>query len=87
MQLTPEQRQKIGSNNGLVITAVVKQSPAYLADILNSNILVKIDNTEVYDKSSFESAIRRNDGKKVSVLLIRDGKEISKEVKLNPRPE
>jgi hypothetical protein len=85
-ELTPELRQKIGSNKGLLVIAVEKQSPAFRADILNGDILIKINNKEIYDQSTLESACRPNAENKVPILLMRDGKEIVKEVALNPVP-
>jgi membrane-associated protease RseP (regulator of RpoE activity) len=85
-EIPPELRQKIGSNKGLLVFVVEKQSPAYRADIVNGDIVKKINNTEIYDESTLESALRLNAEKKVSILLIRDGKEIIKEVVLNPVP-
>jgi hypothetical protein len=84
--LPPELRQRIGSNKGLLVDVVVKDSPAYRADIVNGDILRKINNTEIYDESTLGSAVKANAEKKVSILLIRDGKEIVKEVMLNPVP-
>jgi membrane-associated protease RseP (regulator of RpoE activity) len=80
--LTPELRQKIGSNRGVLVVAVVKQSPAYRADIINGDILKKINNKEI-DMSNGESILNENAGKKVTIILIRDGKELTKEVMLN----
>ena len=88
-ELPPELRQKIGSNKGMLVDGILKQSPAFRADIVNGDILIKINNTEIYDQSTLESTLKTNAEKKVSILLIRDGKEIVKEVVLNsvPPPE
>lgn len=85
-ELTPELRQKIGSNKGILVAAVVKQSPAYHAEIINGDILKKINNIEI-DSSNYEFTLKQNAGKKVTIILIRDGKELTKEVMLNPFPD
>ena len=73
----------------MLVDGILKQSPAFRADIVNGDILIKINNTEIYDQSTLESTLKTNAEKKVSILLIRDGKEIVKEVVLNsvPPPE
>jgi hypothetical protein len=43
--LTPEIRQQIGSNKGMLVYAVIKGSPAFEADILKSDVLKK---SEIY---------------------------------------
>jgi S1-C subfamily serine protease len=85
-ELPSELRQKMGSNKGVLVVVVEKESPAYRADIVNGDIIKKINNTEIYNESTLESAYRLNAEKKVSILLIREGKEIVKEVMLNPIP-
>jgi len=37
--LTPEIRQQIGSNKGMLVYAVIKGSPAFEADILKGDVL------------------------------------------------
>jgi serine protease Do len=85
-ELTPEQRKQSGSNNGMCIAYVIKQSPAFKAQIINGDILINIDNKEINDNQSFKSAQDSKAGKTITILLIRDGKKIVKKVKLNPEP-
>lgn len=81
--LSAEIRQKIGSNKGQCVMAVVKNSPAFRADILRGDILRKIGDAEVSDRESFFGAADRYAGQTVRVLIYRDGKEIEKDVTLN----
>jgi hypothetical protein len=87
IDLPPELRQKIGSNKGVLIVAVIKQSPAFSADILRGDIIKKINNVEIIDLKVFMVTMFQSANKKVTITLLRDGKEIVKEVKLNPAPE
>ena len=86
-ELTPELRQKIGSNKGILVFAVRKDSPAFRADILAGDIIKKIGDQEITDLMSTEVAAKKYAGHKVSILIIRSGKEITKEVQLNPYPK
>lgn len=81
--LTPEIRQSIGSNKGVLVNAVVKNSPAFRADILKGDILRKINEVELYDAKSFHNMIENFAGQKVVVEILRDGKEIQKEIQLD----
>ena len=82
-ELTPELRQKIGSNKGLYVLAVIRNTPAWSADILKNDIITKISGTEIIDKPSFSKAVKENTGKKVTVEILRDGKRITKEIMLD----
>ena len=81
--LTPELRQKIGSNKGVYVFAVIRNSPAWSADILKDDIIAKISSAEIIDKPTFHKTIRENAGKKVTVEILRNGQRIVKEVTLN----
>ncbi|MGD0972120.1 MAG: PDZ domain-containing protein [Desulfobaccales bacterium] len=85
--LPPELRQKIGSNKGVLVVAVIKGTPAFSADILRGDIIKKVNNIEIIDPKQYQETLIPNANKKVTITLLRDGKEIVKEVKLNPVPE
>ncbi len=80
--MTDEQRQALQSNRGLQIIAVVKNSPAFFADILRGDILRSIEGNETYDLETFKEAIRQNKGKAVSVIIYRNGQALTKNVQL-----
>jgi len=84
-ELTAELKQKIGSNKGVVVIAVMKRSPAFSADILRGDVLRKIGDTEILDQKTFGEATKQYAGKKVAVRFIRDGKEFTKEILFNER--
>ncbi len=83
--LTNELRREIQSNKGILISAVVKGSPAFQADIFKGDILKKIENVEFYDAASFNKKIKQFAGKKVKLIIYRNGKEIEKNILLNPQ--
>lgn len=83
--LTPEIKQQIGSNKGVLIYAVIKDSPAFEADILKGDVIKKIGDVSVYDPESFQRALSVYEGKETNVTILRGGKEITKSVKLRTR--
>lgn len=80
--LSPEIKQQIGSNKGVLIYAVIKGSPAFEADILKGDVLRKIEDVVVFDEESFQKALTEYQGREVDVLIVRGDKELHKSVKL-----
>ena len=66
---------------------VVKGSPAFSADIIRGDIIKKVNNIEIVDLKQYYQTMLSNANKKITMTLLRDGKEVTKEVKLNPAPE
>jgi S1-C subfamily serine protease len=83
--LTPEVRQKPGSNKGLLVYAVIKDSPAFRADILKGDILRKIGKIDIYDLMNFQEAMVQYAGQKVHIEILREGQTIRKTIKLNQK--
>ena len=85
-ELTKDIRQKIGSDKGMVVVAVRKGSPAFQADILAGDIVKKIGDIEMTDLKSVDDAAGMHACQKVTILLLRDGKEITKEIQCDSLP-
>lgn len=84
-EIEPETHKKIGTNKGVAAYAIVKKSPAFHADIFTGDILLKIDDADIYDVKTYADAITKYSGHKVDIQIYRDGKIITKKVKLNTR--
>lgn len=80
--ITPEIKKQLSSNKGVLITAVIKGSPAFEANILNGDVLRQIGDISVFDEDSTLKAITMYEGRKVDLVIIREGKELQKSVKL-----
>jgi len=83
LDLTTELKQELGSNKGMLIDVVIKDSPAFHADILRGDVLRRIGNIKIYSHQTFDEAIEQYRGKTVGVEIYRNEKTIEKEVKLN----
>jgi len=81
--LSPVIKKEIGSNKGVIILAVVRDAPAYHADILQGDVIKKINDIEITDTLKFLELLAKYKGEKVTFAIIRDGQEMIKEVKLN----
>jgi serine protease Do len=82
--LTPEERSQIQRNRGVVVTAVIKHSPAFDADFLHNDILLRINSDELEDAASFPSAMYRHAGEAAEIGFLRAGEFRTARVKLNP---
>jgi serine protease Do len=68
--------------------AVVKESPADKAGLKDHDVITKVNNITIDDKTSLTAALSRfKVGDKVTLTIVRDGKNITKEVTLDNIPE
>jgi hypothetical protein len=74
--------EEIGTNKGALIKAVIKGSPAFMADVLRGDVVKSINGIEVIDSKTALDLIRQNVGKKISVNLLRKGKAVKKHFQL-----
>lgn len=79
-ELTDEEKIRIGSNKGLVITAVVNGSPAFVSDILPGDIITEFDGRPVWDGDSLQAAIDAARGRPATISIRRGDQPLSKEV-------
>lgn len=83
VDLTSEQRSKIGTNKGAFVNVVVKGSPAFLADIFKGDIITKINEEDVKDAADLELKVNSNFGKTIAVALVREGNVVTKDIQLS----
>jgi hypothetical protein len=80
--LDDAQRKALQSNKAVAVKAVVRKSPAYLADCFRGDLVRKIDGKDVIGVDEFFEAVLAKAGKTVVLELWRDGKTLSKTVSL-----
>lgn len=71
--LTPELRQKLERNAGLIVTGIVENTAAFSANVLVDDILVSIDGEPIVSVEEFNAQLRRKAGQKVSIAILRKG--------------
>jgi hypothetical protein len=79
-----ELRKRIGSNRGVEIKAVVRDSPAYYADLLRGDIILKLEKTDIYGTTGFFEQVQKLAGREVTVSFMRDGKSQTAVANLRP---
>lgn len=66
-------RSKLQRNTGVVVTAVIRDTPAFDANILRGDVILKIDGQDVIDGRDFMSQLKEFQGQTVKIRLLRDG--------------
>ena len=89
-ELTPElvDSFKLGSANGLLITEIIKNSPAERSGIRTGDILLSIDRNAINNWSTMlETVANIPPGKVVAVEVVRNGIKQTLQVKVGKRPQ
>ncbi|MCY1257596.1 peptidase Do [compost metagenome] len=84
--LTPQQRASLQTNKGVTVNAIQKGTPAYDADLLKGDVLKSIGGLDVTDVRGMQQLLQKFAGQEVKIDFLRDGKLLSKQVRLNPAP-
>lgn len=69
--LDEEARKRIGSNRGVVICAVIADSPAFKADLLRDDIITSLDGVPMDSPDLFFDTVIAGQGKTVAVEFVR----------------
>lgn len=73
----------VGSNKGVRVRAVIKDSPAYEADILRDDILVSLGEDLIRDPDQFFQLVKNAEGQEMPLQLYRAGKLMVVKVKID----
>lgn len=66
-------RLRIQSNRGVMIRAVITDSPAFHADLLRGDIILRFAGEQIVDPDQFFDTVIRNSGRLVDVEIDRNG--------------
>lgn len=81
--LTDQLRQSTQSNKGLLVTVVVKDSPAFKNDILVGDIITEINGQAIYHPTDYATIMDKiPEQTSTEFKIIRNGKTIKKNFKL-----
>jgi serine protease Do len=89
-ELTADDIKQLGLKNidaGMLITNVVKASPAEKSGLSAGDVIIKVDNQKITNSNDLAVIIGNKDpGTKVVFTILRDNKTTDKEVTLSARP-
>lgn len=89
-ELTPELAEsfKLGDTKGVLITEIIRNSPAEKAGVKRGDILIAIDDKAIESWSAMlETVSNLPPGKDVLVKLLRDGEAVNLKLKVGKRPK
>lgn len=84
--LPPDIREKLQRNTGVIVFIVRNDSPAFVANILEGDVILKINAEDVISMDDFVQKLLNFAGQKVDVEIWRDGETKTISVQLNDRP-
>jgi C-terminal processing protease CtpA/Prc len=82
--LDDEQRRSISSNKGVLVTTVIKGTPAFQSDLLKGDIIRKIGGEEVFGVQRFHELTNKHAGQPTKIEYIRNGKTREKTIQFQP---
>jgi len=87
-----DDKMKVGlhlnDTNGALVASVVKDSPAEKAGLELGDVIVTFNGTKITDTRSLQQNVGSSEiKKKIDMIIIRDGKEMTKSVELKAAPE
>ena len=82
--LTDALKQQLETNQGLVVRAVVIDSPAFKADLLKGDILLTMNGQPMPSAQRFYETIAQQAGKPVTFTVLRGDKRMDRTITLNP---
>ena len=82
--LNEAQRHKLERNTGLQVAVVVRGTPAFKANFLEGDILLKMNGADIIDVQSFSADLNGLAGQRVTFDLLRDDQPRTISLTLNP---
>lgn len=75
--ISSEQARHLRRNTGAYLYVVYRDTPAYRANIVNGDVIIRMNDTEIYNANGyFDFFERSNSGDEVIVTIFRENKEI-----------
>lgn len=83
----PQLKGFLGREHGLMVERVYPESPAANAGVKVHDLLIKVADQDVKEPSDVMEPIAASQGKEVSLIVLRAGKEVKLKVTPQPRPK
>jgi len=83
VNLPPAMSQQLQRNTGVVIDLIIKGSPAFFANVLVGDAVIKVNEDDVVDVPGFQNILMRNAGNQVTLTILRGKEQKQISLKLN----
>ncbi|HEY5039206.1 MAG TPA: PDZ domain-containing protein [bacterium] len=81
--LTDDLKKSYQTNKGVLVKVVIRDSPAYNADVLKGDALMNLAGEEIRTPDQFFDIVTRHAGQKAALDLVRDGRDMTVQLTLN----
>ena len=71
--LPDEMKRHLERNTGVIVESVIRGTPAFQANVLEGDVLLKIGNDDVIDDTSLVAIVPKNAGRTVNLQILRNG--------------
>lgn len=81
--VTAEQARIVGTNNALLITIVMRRTPAFYADLYEGDVILEFNGQRVpLEEEEFSSLLAKHRGQEIELLIYRAGNKLTKKIRL-----
>jgi len=78
--LNDNERQQYQTNRGAYVSTVINDSPAYNADILPGDVILRINGQTINGQAGLTESFKAVRGQTVEVTVVRQGQTLAKRV-------
>jgi len=82
-ELTTQQRQEYERNTGVHVDVVIRNSPAYRADIVPGDIIIALNGSPIHNCTHLQSQTNLRAGSEVTITVLRKSGEKTLKAQLN----
>jgi serine protease Do len=75
-------KKELGTNKGIMLRVVIKDTPAYDADLFAGDVVTKLNDDVITNMQHWGKAINTHSGQTVALTIYRDGEYLEKSVAL-----
>lgn len=84
--LNPDERARLGVAGGVMLGAIIGDSPASQANLLEGDIVLRLGGKALADAADFRARLRENAGRTVTLTIRRGGTTLARPVRLGAAP-
>jgi len=79
-------RTHLQRNTGVLVPIVVRGTPAFRANILEGDVILKVNGIDVIDPQGFDRQLTQLAGQSITLSIMRGDQPVEVKVTLNPNP-
>jgi hypothetical protein len=84
VDLTDDLKGKLQTNSGCYVEVVIKDTPAFYADILRGDVIFSLNGTRIINSEHLNTILSKiKGGQQINLIIIRNGYKINKSIYLS----